>query len=43
MSDNPERIIVGIDLGTTRCCVGIVDDTGRWQIIPNDLGDSSKK
>ena len=41
-SDNPERSVIGIDLGTTRCCVAIVDDTGKVQTIQNDLGNSSK-
>ncbi len=33
----PPRI--GIDLGTTFCCVTYVDDDGRVQVIPNSDGD----
>ena len=43
MSDNPEKIIIGIDLGTTRCCVATIDNAGKPQTILNDLGNSSKK
>ena len=32
------RPIIGIDLGTTRCCIAYVDETGKAQVIPNDLG-----
>ncbi|PAV80713.1 hypothetical protein WR25_03316 isoform D [Diploscapter pachys] len=38
MSGNSEESVIGIDLGTTRCCVAIVDGTGKAQTIPNDLG-----
>ena len=37
-----QKFTIGIDLGTTRCCVAIVDDTGKPQTILNDLGNSSK-
>ena len=29
---------VGIDLGTTRCCIAIQDNNGLIQIVPNDIG-----
>ncbi|PAV81230.1 hypothetical protein WR25_21722 [Diploscapter pachys] len=34
------KCAIGIDLGTTRCCVAIVDGTGKVQTIPNDLGNT---
>ncbi|PAV62316.1 hypothetical protein WR25_12436 [Diploscapter pachys] len=41
MSGNPKKSVIGIDLGTTRCCVAIVDGTGKAQAIPNDLGQNT--
>ncbi|PAV68593.1 hypothetical protein WR25_09435 isoform A [Diploscapter pachys] len=35
------KCTIGIDLGTTRCCVAIVDDTGKVQTIQNDLGGNT--
>ena len=29
---------VGIDLGTTRCCVATQDHNGHIKIVPNDMG-----
>ena len=29
---------VGIDLGTTRCCVATQDNNGHIKIVPNDMG-----
>lgn len=30
---------IGIDLGTTNCCVAYIDKEGNPQIVPNDEGD----
>ncbi|PAV83691.1 hypothetical protein WR25_00715 [Diploscapter pachys] len=32
---------VGIDLGTTRCCVAIQDNNGHMKIVPNDMGKNT--
>lgn len=29
---------IGIDLGTTRCCVATQDNNGHIKIVPNDMG-----
>ncbi|GBG90482.1 hypothetical protein CBR_g50828 [Chara braunii] len=35
MENNP---VIGIDLGTSYCCVAVFFDTERIQIVPNDVG-----
>ncbi|PAV76885.1 hypothetical protein WR25_26778 isoform B [Diploscapter pachys] len=32
---------IGIDLGTTRCCVATQDNNGHIKIIPNDMGKNT--
>ncbi|PAV80709.1 hypothetical protein WR25_03315 [Diploscapter pachys] len=40
-SETSKKSVIGIDLGTTRCCVATVDDNGRPQTILNDLGGNT--
>ena len=42
-STTSKKSAIGIDLGTTRCCVATIDNAGKPQTILNDLGNSSKK
>jgi len=36
-SDKEKTFAIGIDLGTTNCCVAAWID-GKHQVIPNDFG-----